>query len=285
MARLLKGKIVADSLMEKNRKTVEELKERGLCPTLALFRIGEKDSDLSYEKGINKKAEEAGINLVKYVFDEDVSAEEFYEKLNDANNDRNIHGILVFRPLPDRFNDDELRNMIDPKKDVDGCNDMSLAGIFINKDLGFAPCTAQSVIEILNYYEIDPKGKNIVVLGRSLVIGKPVAMMLTNLNATVTICHSRTQNIEDIASKADILICATGQMESVNSKYVNENQTVIDVGISWNEAKQKLCGDVLFEEVEPIVKDITPVPGGVGSLTSCILISHVVESCKRNSIV
>ena len=283
MARLLKGKIVADTLMERNRKTVEELKKKGLCPTLAVFRIGEKDSDLSYEKGINKKAEEAGINLVKYVFNEDVSTEEFYSKLTQANNNSNIHGILIFRPLPERFNDDELRNMIYPTKDVDGCNDMSLAGIFINKDLGFAPCTAQSVIEILNYYEIDPKGKNVVVLGRSLVIGKPVSMMLTNLNATVTICHSRTNNIEDIASKADILICATGQMESVNKNYVNENQAVIDVGISWNEAKQKLCGDVLFEEVEPIVKDITPVPGGVGSLTSCILISHVIESCRRNA--
>ena len=283
MARLLKGKIVADTLMERNRKTVEELKKKGLCPTLAVFRIGEKDSDLSYEKGINKKAEEAGINLVKYVFNEDVSTEEFYSKLTQANNNSNIHGILIFRPLPERFNDDELRNMIYPTKDIDGCNDMSLAGIFINKDLGFAPCTAQSVIEILNYYEIDPKGKNVVVLGRSLVIGKPVSMMLTNLNATVTICHSRTKNIEDIASKADILICATGQMESVNKNYVNDNQTVIDVGISWNEAKQKLCGDVLFEEVEPIVKDITPVPGGVGSLTSCILISHVIESCRRNA--
>ena len=283
MARLLKGKIVADALMEENRKTVAELKEKGLCPTLAIFRIGEKDSDLSYEKGINKKAEEAGIRLVKYVFDEDVPTEEFYSKLDQSNKDPGIHGILVFRPLPDRFNDDELRNMIDPSKDVDGCNDLSLAGIFINKNLGFAPCTAQSVIEILNYYKIDPKGKNVVVLGRSLVIGKPVSMMLSNLNATVTICHSRTRDVEKIAAKADILICATGMMESVNRNYVNENQTVIDVGISWNENKNKLCGDVLFEEVEPLVKDITPVPGGVGSLTSCILISHVIESCRRNA--
>ena len=283
MARLLKGKIVADALMEKNRKTVQELKGKGLCPTLAIFRIGEKDSDLSYEKGINKKAEKAGINVIRYIFDEDVSTEEFYEKLEQSNNDKNIHGILVFRPLPERFNDDELRNMIRPEKDVDGCNDLSLAGIFINKDLGFAPCTAQSVIEILNYYDIDPKGKNVVVLGRSLVIGKPVAMMLTNLNATVTIAHSRTEDIEKIASNADILICATGKMESINRNYVNKEQTVIDVGISWNEKKQKLCGDLLFEEVEPLVKDITPVPGGVGSLTSCILISHVIESCRRNA--
>ncbi len=283
MARLLKGKIVAEKLMEDNKIVVDELKEKGLCPTLAIFRIGEKDSDLSYEKGIAKKAQEADVNIIRYIFDEDVSKEEFYQKLDQANKDENIHGILIFRPLPEGFNDDEVRNMIKPEKDVDGCNDLSLAGIFINKDLGYAPCTAQSVIELLNYYDIDVKGKNVVVLGRSLVIGKPVAMMLTNLNATVTIAHSKTADIEKIASNADILICATGKMESVNRNYVNNNQAVIDVGISWNEEKQKLCGDVLFEEVEPIVKDITPVPGGVGSLTSSILITHVIESCKRNA--
>jgi len=283
LARLLKGKIVADKLMEDNKIVVDELKKKGLCPTLAIFRIGEKDSDLSYEKGIAKKAQEADVNIIRYIFDEDVSKEEFYQKLDQANKDENIHGILIFRPLPERFNDDEVRNMIKPEKDVDGCNDLSLAGIFINKDLGYAPCTAQSVIELLNYYDIDVKGKNVVVLGRSLVIGKPVAMMLTNLNATVTIAHSKTADIEKIASNADILICATGKMESVNRNYVNNNQAIIDVGISWNEEKQKLCGDVLFEEVEPIVKDITPVPGGVGSLTSSILITHVIESCKRNA--
>jgi len=283
LARLLKGKIVADKLMEDNKIVVDELKKKGLCPTLAIFRIGEKDSDLSYEKGIAKKAQEADVNIIRYIFDEDVSKEKFYQKLDQANKDENIHGILIFRPLPERFNDDEVRNMIKPEKDVDGCNDLSLAGIFINKDLGYAPCTAQSVIELLNYYDIDVKGKNVVVLGRSLVIGKPVAMMLTNLNATVTIAHSKTADIEKIASNADILICATGKMESVNRNYVNNNQAIIDVGISWNEEKQKLCGDVLFEEVEPIVKDITPVPGGVGSLTSSILITHVIESCKRNA--
>ena len=283
MARLLKGKIVADTLMEKNRETVSELKQKGLCPTLAVFRIGEKENDLSYEKGISKKAEEAGINVIKHVFSDDVSKEEFVSELQKANLDENVHGILLFRPLPSGFNDDEIRNMIDPSKDVDGCNDLSLAGLFTNKDLGFAPCTAQSVMEILKFYDIDVSGMNVVVLGRSLVIGKPVSMMLLNKNATVTICHSKTRNIESIACKADILICATGQMESVTKEYTNPDQVIIDVGISWNDQKQKLCGDVLFEEVEPLVNDITPVPGGVGSLTSCLLISHVIESCKRSA--
>ncbi|MBP5280829.1 MAG: bifunctional 5,10-methylene-tetrahydrofolate dehydrogenase/5,10-methylene-tetrahydrofolate cyclohydrolase [Erysipelotrichaceae bacterium] len=283
MARILKGKPVADALMEVNRKEAEALKNKGLCPALAIFWVGEKDSDLAYEKGIISKAEEAGIRLVKNVFPEDVSVEEFLNKLSEADNDPDIHGILVFRPLPKRFDDDQIRNMIDPDKDVDGCNDLSLAGLFINKKLGHAPCTAQSVIELLKFYDINPAGKNVVVLGRSLVIGKPVSMMLLNMNATVTVCHSKTENIEAIASKADILICATGKMESVNRAYVNKDQTVIDVGISWNEKKQKLCGDVLFEEVEPLVKDITPVPGGVGSLTTSILINHVIESCKRSA--
>ena len=279
MARLLKGKAVADALMEENKNKVAKLKEADIIPTLAIFRVGEKDGDLSYEKGASKKAEDAGVKVVKYLFSEDVNPKEFYEKLDEANNDESIHGILVLRPLPSSFNDDELRNRINPSKDVDGCNDASLAGLFINKKIGFAPCTAQAVIEILKYYDIDVANKNVTVLGRSLVIGKPVSMMLLNQNATVTICHSKTRNIKEISSKSDILICATGKMESIDKDYTNENMSVIDVGISWNETKQKLCGDVNFEEVEPYVKDITPVPGGVGTLTSTVLISHVIEAC------
>ena len=166
---------------------------------------------------------------------------------------------------------------------MDGCSDLSLAGVFTNTELGFAPCTAKAAVEILDHYSIDVKGKNVVVLGRSLVIGKPVAMLLLNKNATVTICHTKTVDIRNIASKADILICATGVMESVNKDYVNPEQTIIDVGISWNEEKEKLCGDVLFEEVEPLVKAITPVPGGVGSVTTSVLINNTVEAAKRNS--
>ena len=279
MARLLKGKIVADSIMEENIRMVNTLKEKSITPTLAIFRVGEKDGDLSYEKGACKKASDAGVEVIKYIFDKDVSTDEFYAKLDEANNNNNIHGILVLRPLPDRFNDDELRNRINPDKDVDGCNDISLGGLFIDKKIGFPPCTAKAVMEILKYYEIPVSRKNVVVIGRSLVIGKPVSMMLLNENATVSICHSKTADIKEYTKKADIIICATGRMESIDASYVNENASVIDVGISWNENKQKLCGDVLFEEVEPIVKDITPVPGGVGSLTSTILIQHVIEAC------
>ena len=280
---LLKGKAVAEKISKDNRFRAESLKEKGIIPCLAIFRIGEKDSDLSYERGALKRCDECGVSVRRYVFDEGVSEEEFYAALEKANKDEFIHGILVFRPLPKRFDDNVLRNRIAPEKDVDGCSDLSLAGIFVNKGLGYAPCTAQAAIEILDYYSIECKGKNAVVLGRSLVIGKPVSMLLLNRNATVTICHTRTRNIEEIASKADLLICCTGQMESVNRAYVNEKQTLIDVGISWNEEKQKLCGDVLFEEVEPIVENITPVPGGVGSVTTSILVKHVIEAAEKQA--
>ena len=281
MAELLKGKAVAEAINNRSKETVIELKEQGIIPALAIFRVGNKDSDLSYERGALKRCDEIGIKVIQYIFDEDVTEEAFYTKLEEANQDDSIHGILVFRPLPKRFDDDVLRNRIAPAKDIDGCSDLSLAGVFTNKKLGFAPCTAQSVIEILDHYKIDPKGKNIAVLGRSLVIGKPVSMLLLNRHATVTICHTRTIDTPSIASKADILICATGQMESVTEEYTNPEQIIIDVGINWNEEKQKLCGDVLFEDVEPSVKAITPVPGGVGSVTTSVLMEHVIEAAQR----
>lgn len=280
---LLKGKDVALAISQRSLNIVNELKEKGITPTLAIFRVGEKSDDLSYEKGATKRCEEVGVNIIKYVFPIDVSKEEFYKQLDKANNDDNIHGILVFRPLPKSFDDNELRNFINPEKDVDGCGDLSLAGVFTNKELGFAPCTAQAAIEILDYYNIDVKGKNVVVLGRSLVVGKPLSILLLNKNATVTICHTKTVNIQDITKKAEIIICATGQMESINKDYVSPNQTIIDVGISWNDTKQKLCGDCLFEEVEPIVENITPVPGGVGSVTSSVLVNHVAVAAKRKT--
>lgn len=283
MAQLLKGKEVAEALQEKDHKLIDKLKERGITPTLIVFKVGDKDSDLSYLKGINKKSEALGINVILKKYAEDVDPEILYEDLDEANKDVDIHGILIFRPLPKQFNDDELRNRIAVDKDVDGCSDLSLGSIFINKNQGYFPCTAQAVVEILDHYGIDISGRNITVIGRSLVIGKPLSMILLNRNATVTTCHSRSKDIPKISSKADILVCASGQMESISREYVNEDMTIIDVGISWNEAKQKLCGDVLFEDVEPNVKAITPVPGGVGAVTTAVLLDHVVESAYRKS--
>lgn len=281
MAELLKGKEVASAINERSRNDVALLKEKGITPALAILRVGERSEDLSYERGATKRCNETGVEVVNAVLPLDVSKETFYAKLEELNNDPNIHGILMLRPLPQHLDNELARMSIVPEKDVDGCTDGSLTGVFTNTAKGFAPCTAQAAIEILDHYGIELAGKNVVVLGRSLVVGKPVSLLLLNRNATVTVCHSKSKNITDICRKADMLVVCTGKMESVNKDYVNENQIIIDVGISFNEIKNKLCGDVLFEEVEPIVKMITPVPGGVGAVTTSVLVSHVVEAAKR----
>jgi methylenetetrahydrofolate dehydrogenase (NADP+)/methenyltetrahydrofolate cyclohydrolase len=283
MAELLKGKAVAEAIGLRSIEGVNQLKENGISPTLALFRVGNREDDVSYERGAMKRCAETGVEVIRYIFDEGVSEEEFYQSLEDANRNDAIHGILVFRPLPKRFNDEKLRNSIRPEKDVDGCSDLSLAGVFTDKELGFAPCTAQSVIEMLDHYQIDLKGKNVAVIGRSLVIGKPVSMLLLKRNATVTICHSRSSDLAAIASRADILVCATGKAEMIDRSYTNPEQIIIDVGISWNDEKQKLCGDVLFDDVADHVSAISPVPGGIGSVTTAVLVSHVVEAALRKN--
>ena len=281
MATLLKGKDVAQAINARSKKDVDALKDLGITPTLAILRVGNKDSDLSYEKGAIKRASEVGVEVKSIVLDEDIEYDTFYKTLNDLNNDDSIHGTLMLRPLPDYLDNELARQSIKPEKDVDGCGNGSLSGVFTNTEYGFAPCTAQAAMEILDYYNIDVKGKNVVVIGRSLVVGKPLSMMLLNKHATVTICHTRTVDLPSISKKADIVVAAVGKLEMLNKDYFSNNQIVIDVGISWNDEKQKLCGDVLFDEVEPIVNSITPVPGGVGSVTTSVLINHVVEAAKR----
>ena len=281
MAEILKGKPVADHLDDISLSKSEALKEKGIIPLLAVLRVGARDDDISYERGASKKCRKTGVEVRSVVLPEDVEQEEFYRTLDELNNDPLVHGILMFRPLPKYLDNEKARLSINHDKDVDGCGNRSLTGVFINKKMGFAPCTAEAAMQILDYYGIELSGKRVVVIGRSLVVGKPLAMLLLNRNATVTICHSKSVNIPEITKEADIIICCTGQMESVNAEYVREGQTVIDVGITYNEKKQKLCGDVLFEEVEPIVERITPVPGGVGSVTTSVLVSHVIEAAER----
>ena len=281
MTRLLNGKDVALAINQNSKDMIEGLRKCNIEPTLAIFRIGEKESDISYENGVKKRCDELGVRLIVNIFDKDISEKQFYEKLDEANNDNSIHGILIFRPFPKQFNDNELRNHIDPKKDVDGCSNTSLAGLFIDKKIGFAPCTAQSCIEILDYYGIDIAGKNVVVIGRSLVIGKPISMLLLNRNATVTICHSKSIDIAKIACKADILISAMGHPEIVDRSYTNKNQCIIDVGITYSEDKQRIVGDVNIDDVMGHVEAITPVPKGVGSVTTAVLINHVIEAALK----
>ncbi len=281
MAELLKGAPVAAALSEQMAADVAALKERGVTPTLAIFRVGARDDDLSYERGAMKRCEKVGVAVKNVVLPADVDSDTFFRTLDELNHDPAVHGILMFRPLPRQLDGEKARKMLDPGKDVDGCTDGSLAGVFTNTALGFPPCTARAAMEILKYYGVEQKGKRVAVIGRSLVIGRPVAMMLMHANATVTICHTRTVDVPSVTREADIVIAASGQMESVGADYLRQGQTVIDVGIGWNEAKQKLCGDVKFEEAEPIVAAITPVPGGVGSVTTAVLCKHVVEAAQR----
>lgn len=281
MAEVLKGAPVAAALTEKLQKEVEELREKGIDPTLAILRVGERPDDLAYERGAMKRSEKVGITVRNVVLPEDVSQEDFDKALIGLNEDNGVHGILMFRPLPKHLDSEKARNMLASEKDVDGCTDGSLAGVFTNTKSGFPPCTAQAAMEILHYYGIDPKGKKAAVIGRSLVIGRPVGMMLMHENATVVNCHTRTIDVPSITKQADILIAAAGVLRSVRPEFTNPDQVVIDVGVNWDEEKNGIAGDVDFEAVEPVVKAITPVPGGVGTVTSTVLVSHVVEAAKR----
>lgn len=280
MAEILSGKDVAGAMSGRIKSEVNRLRKSGIIPTLGIIRVGENESDLSYERGAVKRAEALGVEYKKYILPQDVSQEELLNVIDKVNNDDGIHGVLLFRPLPPHIDSAVIENALKPEKDIDCMTDMSLCGVFTGKDIGYPPCTPEACIEILDHYNISCEGKNVVVIGRSLVVGKPVSMMLVKKNATVTICHTKTKNMKTIAKAADILIVAAGRTGIVNKDYVSRGQIVIDVGINVDE-NQKLCGDVDYTSVEPIVSAITPVPGGVGSVTTSVLISHVVQAAGK----
>ena len=283
MAKQLLGKEVNEKLNARIIAQCEELKAKGINPTLGIVRCGERPDDLSYEKGATKRAEALGVAVEKFVLPEDISKEDLLKVIDEINANDNIHGVLMFRPLPKHLkaDQDEICNRLDPRKDVDGMTDGSNAGVFMGKKLGFAPCTPAACMEILDHYGIDCTGKSAVVIGRSLVVGKPAAMMLMGKNATVTVCHTKTKDTAAIAREADILISAAGVLKSLTKDYVRPGQIVVDVSINWDEAKGGIAGDAVYDEDEPIVEAITPVPGGVGAVTTSVLIGHVVEAARR----
>ena len=281
MAEILKGAPVAAALSEAISRDVEELKAKGIDPALAIVRIGERPDDLAYERSAMKRAGKVGVEVRNEVFPESIVQDEFFAELDRINKDDSIHGILLLQPLPEHIDTAAARDRILPEKDIDGCTAISMAGVFTNRPLGFPPCTAAAAMEMLHYYGIDPKGKRAVVIGRSLVIGRPVAMMLMHENATVTNCHTRTADVPGVTREAEILIAAAGVLRSVTPEYVNPDQVVIDVGINWDEEKGGIAGDVDFDAVEPVVRAVSPVPGGVGSVTSTVLMKHVVEAAKK----
>ena len=280
MAEILKGAPVAAALTEQLAARAEALRSRGTVPTLAIVRVGERPDDVAYERGAVQRCEKVDIAVRQYRLPADAKQDELLRVIDEINRDEGIHGCLMFRPLPRQFDEAGICEALDVRKDVDCMTERSLAGVFTGSGKGFAPCTAQSVMELLKYYGIDPCGRRAAVIGRSLVIGRPVAMLLQAANATVTMCHTKTADMPGLCREAEILVAAAGHAGTVTPEFVNPGQTVIDVGI--NEAADgSLAGDADFEAVEPLVRAITPVPAGVGAVTTAVLCSHVIEAAER----
>ena len=272
MAELLKGAPVAKAITAQLTQQVEALKEKGVVPTLSIVRVGERPDDISYEKGAMKRCDMCGIAVKNHILPADATEEELLAVIEGINQDPSIHGVLLFRPLPKHINENRVCAALAPEKDMDGITDGSMAGIFSGSGTGYPPCTAQACIEIT--------GKKATVLGRSNVIGKPVAMLLLQRNATVTVCHTRTKDLPGTCAAAEILIAAAGKAGVVSAQHVSEGQIVLDVGINVTE-EGNLVGDVDFAAVEPVVSAITPVPAGVGSVTTAVLAKHVVTAAEK----
>lgn len=280
MAIILKGAPVAVALSDALTERTLKLKENGISPTLAILRVGERPEDLSYERGAEKRCEKIGISVRKFLLPTTYTQQELLATIVEINGDAGIHGCLMFRPLPRKEDEIAACAALFPEKDIDCITQGSLGSVFSGMGAGYPPCTAQACMEILRHYGYDLTGKNATVIGRSLVIGKPVSMMLLNANATVTVCHTKTRGMSAKSQNAEIVIAAAGKAGVVDARFVRPGQVVIDVGIN-TDSEGNLCGDVLFDQVEPIVEAITPVPGGVGTVTSTVLAKHVVEAAER----
>ena len=279
MAELLKGGPVAKAITERNKQAVSELQSKGITPTLAIVRLGEKPGDLAYERGALKRAEKTGVQVKQFVFPEEMTEESLLDEIEKINQDDSIHGVLMFRPLPKHIDEKRVCEALAPEKDMDGITSGSMAGVFMDTPIGYPPCTAEAVMEMLDHYGIVLKGRKATIFGRSLVIGKPVAMMLMARHATITVCHSRTKSDDFVEAgrDADIVITALGRAKMIGADKLGEEQIIIDVGINVDE-EGNLCGDVDFAEAEPKAAAITPVPGGVGNVTTAVLMKHVIRA-------
>lgn len=282
--RELKGITVAYDMTEKTLQRVQELEAQGITPMLATVRVGENPGDIAYENGLLERAEKTGIDTVQIVLPQSVTQEDLLAEIDKLNQDPGVDGVLIFRPLPQHIDEEVICGALDPKKDVDGITAGSMAGVFMGSEKGFPPCTAAACIRMLDHYGIDLSGKNVTVFGRSLVVGKPVAMMAMDRNATVTICHSKTtpEALRDAGRRADVLIAAVGRANFLTRDLTGEDQIILDVGINDNGAGG-ICGDV-DPEAASAAAAVTPVPGGVGSVTTAILMDHVVTAAARSAL-
>lgn len=282
MAILLKGAAAAAAMVDNTSARAKALREKGIRPKLAIVRVGERANNLSYEKNAIKRCEKIGVDYQCFTLPEDCTQPELEAVIRQVNEDSSIHGCLMFRPLPAQINEGEVCALLRPDKDVDGITHASISGVYTDSGEGYPPCTAKACMTLLQHYGIPISGKRVVVLGRSLVIGKPLAMLLLQQDATVTLCHSKSENLQKICQEADIIVAAIGRMELVDGDFIRKDgtQTIIDVGIHVKE-DGKLTGDVNYAEVEAHVAAITPVPGGVGSVTTSILIEHVLDAAEK----
>ena len=279
MDKLMRGKIIADKITESAIEEVNELKKNVKEIKLTIVRVGSNPDDMAYERGAINRCKKIGIHVESIELPENVSQDQYVNLIEWLNDDKDVNGILTLRPLPKHIDENLIKDIINPLKDVDGFNPINFSKIANGEDTGFAPCTPSAVIEIIKENGIELKGKHVVVVGRSMVVGKPLSMMLLNEDATITVCHSKTKDLESITSNADILITAIGRAKMIDKYYVNKGVMVIDVGINVDD-DGKLCGDVDIDDVMDFVDKITPVPGGVGSITTSILARNVIKACK-----
>lgn len=279
MAELLGGPVaqkICENIIDRLEKAKKSDKYPGRLPKLAIVRVGKREDDLAYERGAVKRTEKVGMNCETFEFDTDITNEEFQKEFIKINSDNDIDGILLFMPLPKHINTQEAIANFCPDKDLDGLTLGNMAALYAGTD-GYAPCTAEAVIKLLEYSDIDVDGKNVTVIGRSNVIGKPVSMMLIDKNATVTVCHSHTKNLKDICQRAEILVAAIGRAKMIDYSYISDGTVVIDVGVNVDE-DGNLCGDTDFESVSKKASLITPVPRGVGNITTSVLSEHLLRS-------
>lgn len=275
----MKGSEVSSRMKEMLLAKVSEFKQNGISPALAVVRVGNKPDDAVYERSILKRFNPLGIDVKVHELPESISQADFDAEFMVLNDDPKIHGILLFQPLPEGLDNANVRIRMNPLKDIDGMSPLNEARIFEGSLEGFAPCTASAVMTVLAQYGYDPAGKNVVIVGRSMVIGRPLSMLMLRANATVTVCHSRTQNLPEVCRRADILVAAVGHARMITPEYVTKRSVVVDVGID-TDMDGNLCGDLDFERVEPIVQAVTPVPGGVGAVTTSVLAENLLKAAK-----
>ena len=283
MSILMKGADVAKTMKEDLTGEARRLKDRGILPSLTIVRVGARPDDLAYERGARKRMEMIGIECKVVELPETITQAEFEKTFFKINEDPKVHGILLFRPLPGHLDEGPVVSRINPLKDVDCMCPVNIAKVFSGDETGHAPCTPEAVMEMLDYYKIDPRGKKVTVIGRSMVVGKPLSMLLLKRHATVTICHTRTKDLSATCREAEILVAAAGKARMVTADMVGDGAVVVDVGINVDD-KGNLCGDVDFEAAEPATSYISPVPRGVGSVTSSVLAKHVLKAAEYLSL-